>query len=325
MAESANGPIPRSAGFSYVWGDALDAFDAARPDLRIINLETSVTANGRAERKGINYRMNPDNVPCLTSARINCCVLSNNHVLDWGRLGIIDTLGALERAGIGFAGAGKDGTQAAAPATFDIAAKGRVLIFGFGAESSGIPARWSAGPGRPGVNFLSNLSTKTVSLILEQVGRLRSTGVRLVASIHWGGNWGYDVPDEQQRFARELIDRAGFDVIHGHSSHHPKAIEVYRGKLILYGCGDFLNDYEGITPWEPYRDDIAVAYLPRLSLDDGTLLECELLPFRIRNFRLWRPDKADVTWLRETLDREGARFGTSVRLRGDNRLMLQWD
>jgi poly-gamma-glutamate capsule biosynthesis protein CapA/YwtB (metallophosphatase superfamily) len=131
------------------------------------------------------------------------------------------------------------------------------------------------------------------------------------------------VPGEQQRFARELIDQAGFDLIHGHSSHHPKAIEVHRGKLILYGCGDFLNDYEGVTPYEPYRDDIAVAYLPRLSPIDGTLVECELLPFRIRNFRLARAVKEDVGWLCETLDREGARFGTSVR-RDGARLLLHW-
>ena len=81
LAENANGPIPRSAGFSYIWGDALAALETARPDLRIVNLETSITKDGRAERKGINYRMSPDNVPCLVAAKIDCCVLSNNHVL----------------------------------------------------------------------------------------------------------------------------------------------------------------------------------------------------------------------------------------------------
>ena len=323
LAERANGTIPRPAGFGYVWGDALAALEGAQPDLRIANLETSITKDGGAERKGINYRMNPDNVPCLTAAKLDCCVLANNHVLDWGRAGLIDTLDSLERAGIRFAGAGKDDVQAAAPAICDIPSKGRVLVFAFGTESSGIPARWSATTGRPGVNFLPDLSSSTVGRIADHVARLRGPGARLVASIHWGGNWGYDVPHEQQRFARELIDRAGFDVVHGHSSHHPKGIEVHRGKLILYGCGDFLNDYEGVTPYEPYRDDLAVAYLPRLSLDDGTLVECELLPFRIRNFRLGRADKTDVAWLQKTLDREGTWFGTRLVL-DRSRLVLRW-
>lgn len=56
-----------------------------------------------------------------------------------------------------------------------------------------------------------------------------------------GSNWGYDVPPERQRIAHALIDKVGFDMIHGHSSHHPIGVEVYRGKLIMYGCGDFIN------------------------------------------------------------------------------------
>jgi len=324
LAESANGPILRNGGFSYVWGDALAALDAARPDLRIVNLETSITKNGRAEPKCINYRMSPDNVPCLSSAKIDCCVLANNHVRDWGARGLLDTLDALEKAGIGVAGAGKDAAQAAAPAVFEMPGKGRILVFAFGAANSGISRDAAAGPSKPGVNFLQHLSSYTVDRILERVAGLRRPGVHLVASIHWGGNWGYDVPDEQRRFARDLIDRAGFDVIHGHSSHHPKAIEVHHGKLILYGCGDFLNDYEGVTPYEPYRDDLAVAYLPRLSSNEGRLLGCEMLPFKIRNFRLQRPAKEDVAWLQQTLDAESAQFGTRIYLQDDNRLALRW-
>ena len=324
LAESANGPIPRNVGFSYVWGDALAALETERPDLRIVNLETSITWDGRPEPKGINYRMSPDNVPCLRSAKIGCCTLANNHVLDWGPGGLADTLGALENAGIRTAGAGKDDAQAAVPADCEIPGKGRILVFAFGEKSSGIPGRWSAGPRRPGINLLQDLSSKTVTRISQRTAPLKAPGIHLVASIHWGGNWGYDVPETQQRFARDLIDRAGFDIIHGHSSHHPKAIEVHAGKLILYGCGDFLNDYEGIAPSSPYRDDIAVAYLQRLLPDSGLLQECQLLPFKIRNFRLQRPAKEDVSWLQETLDRESARFGTRVCSRGDGRLVVEW-
>jgi poly-gamma-glutamate capsule biosynthesis protein CapA/YwtB (metallophosphatase superfamily) len=63
----------------------------------------------------------------------------------------------------------------------------------------------------------------------------------VVASVHWGPNWGYQIAESQRRFARGLID-AGVDLVHGHSSHHPIGMELYRDPLICYGCGDFVND-----------------------------------------------------------------------------------
>ena len=61
LAEQANGPIPRRAEPSYVWGAALDELNRMRPDARIINLETAITRSDDYARKGINYRMNPEN------------------------------------------------------------------------------------------------------------------------------------------------------------------------------------------------------------------------------------------------------------------------
>ena len=95
LAERANGPISRPVRFDYVWGEALAALSEWRPDLRIINLETAITAHSEPYPKGINYRMSPANLPCLTAAGIDCCTLANNHVLDWGRQGLADTLESL--------------------------------------------------------------------------------------------------------------------------------------------------------------------------------------------------------------------------------------
>lgn len=323
LAEGAHGPIPRAVDFRYVWGDALATLDAFGADARIVNLETCITFNGEPEPKGINYRMSPRHVGCLTAAKIDCSVLANNHTLDWGRAGLLDTLDALAAAGIRTAGAGRDAEAAAAPAICELPGERRVLVFAFGATTSGIPVRWSAGPGRPGINVLHDLSRATVGRIVARVQNEARSGGILVASIHWGGNWGFEVPEEQQAFAHALIDEAGFDVIHGHSSHHAKAVEVYRGKLVLYGCGDFLNDYEGIAPPEPYRDDLAIAYVPRFS-PEGRLEACRLVPFNIRKFRLNRPARRDVDWLQATLDRECARFGTRVAVDEDELLTLLW-
>ena len=83
LAERTSGRIARPVDFTYIWGDALAVLDAAAPDLRLINLETAVTRTGTPwPGKGIQYRMHPDNIPCLSAAHIDCCVLANNHVLD---------------------------------------------------------------------------------------------------------------------------------------------------------------------------------------------------------------------------------------------------
>jgi len=128
IAERATGPIRRPVDFPYVWGDALAELDRVRPDARIINLETAVTAAEDAwPGKGIHYRMHPANVPCISAAKIDCCVLANNHVLDWGYRGLAETLDALRGAGMRTAGAGRDEAEAAAPAAIELPGKGRVL------------------------------------------------------------------------------------------------------------------------------------------------------------------------------------------------------
>jgi poly-gamma-glutamate synthesis protein (capsule biosynthesis protein) len=324
LAERVNGPIPRPVDFPYVWGDALDVLRRLQPDLKIINLETSITRSTDFLPKGINYKMNPDNAACLTAAGIDCCVLANNHVLDWGRAGLLETLETLETVGVKSVGAGRSAAEAEAAAILRVPGKGRVLVFAFGSMSSGIPDHWAASSDQPGVHLLADLSERTVERIAARTLAVKQARDMLVASIHWGGNWGYEIPAQQRRFAHRLIDRAGFDVIHGHSSHHPKGIEVYQGKPIMYGCGDFLNDYEGIAGYEEFRDDLVVMYLPRLATSSGQLVNLSLIPFQIRKFRLNRASEEDSAWLRGTLSRESSRFGVEVQLNEDDSLSVTW-
>ena len=147
----------------------------------------------------------------------------------------------------------------------------------------------------------------------------------MVASIHWGGNWGYDIPSRQTEFSHRLIDAGGVDIIHGHSSHHIKAIEVYKDKLILYGCGDFVNDYEGIGGYEEFRADLSLMYFATLNPSSGKLIGLEMTPTRIRQFKIIRASDVDTRWLNDMLNREGTAFGTQVKVSDDNRLILQWD
>jgi poly-gamma-glutamate synthesis protein (capsule biosynthesis protein) len=325
LAERVNGPIPRHNDLAYVWGDAIAALKGAKADVGIINLETAVTDAGTPEPKGINYRMNPPNASGLKQLGIDCCVLANNHVLDWGPEGLAQTLDTLQDLAIATAGAGRNAEEAAEPAVLQYENR-RVLVFGFATSDSGVPRHWAAQPDNPGVNYLHALDERMVRSIKSQVSEIKRSGDIAIVSIHWGSNWGYDIPPAHVFFARALIDEALIDIVHGHSSHHAKGWEIHHGKLILYGCGDFLNDYEGISGHEEYRADLALMYLPEVDENaGGSLTSLTIIPFRIRNFRLNRASPEDAKWLCSTLNNKCR----SVRMRlitdPDGVLHLQQD
>jgi poly-gamma-glutamate synthesis protein (capsule biosynthesis protein) len=326
LAENANGPIKKPVKFSYIWGDALEELERMAPDLRIINLETSVTkSNDYWKGKSIHYRMHPANIPCLNAAQIDYCSLANNHILDWGYSGLKETLETLKSANVKSAGTGRNSREAEAPVVFEVEGRGRVIVFSYGVETSGIPVSWAASEDRPGVNLLPDLTDKTILWIKEKVQEVKKQGDIVIASIHWGGNWGYAIPSKQTNFAHKLIDDAGVNIIHGHSSHHVKGIEVYKNKPIIYGCGDFLNDYEGINGYENFRDDLSLIYFVYMNPLTGKLVRFQMTPMQIKHFKVSRASKTDALWLRETLNREGKKRGTRVRLNKDNTLTLQWD
>jgi len=319
LAEQENGPIPYPVSFSYIWGDALEEFERVRPDVKLINLETSVTTRDDYwQRKGIHYRMHPKNIPCLTAAGIDFCSLANNHILDWGYAGLTETLETLENVQVKWAGAGQNLQEAAKPAVIEIEGKGRVVAFSFGLGTSGIPVNWAALEDKPGVNLLPDLSDRTIQVVKEKVQEVEQPGDIVVVSLHWGSNWGYEIPREQRAFAHKLIDTAGVDVIHGHSSHHVKALEVYNERLILYGCGDFLNDYEGIGGYEEFRDDLGLMYFLSMDPSTGRLMDLHMTPTQIKHFRVNRASRSDAMWLRDTLNRESEKYGIRVELDKDN-------
>jgi poly-gamma-glutamate synthesis protein (capsule biosynthesis protein) len=322
LAEAANGPIPRLASLDYVWGDALAEVERAHVAVRIVNLETSITARGQPwAGKGIHYRMHPDNVGCLTVARLSCCCLANNHVLDWGYEGLEDTLAALRSARIAGPGAGRNLAEAAAPAVLAMPGAGRVLVFSAATSDSGVPDAWRATDDRPGVNLLDDLSERTAESVATRVRAAKRPGDVAIFSVHWGSNWGYDVPAEQIAFAHRLTE-GGVDVVHGHSSHHPRPIGLHDGHLVLYGCGDLINDYEGIGGNEAYRPELRLLYLARIGRRTGRLEQLKLLPVMARRFRLeWAPE-ADIGWLVDLLDRYGRPFGTGARLGSDGTLSV---
>lgn len=307
LTEAATGPLPRRVGADYVWGDLLGELALRQPQPRIANLETAVTLRGTPwPGKGIQYRMHPANVAILRAAGIDCCTLANNHTLDWGYDGLRDTLDTLGDAGIAVAGAGCDSRAAAAPAILPLGADERVLVFGVAMKSAGVDPAWAARATQPGLAVIPEPTCAAADALARRILAERRAGDIVVLSIHWGGNWGAVPADSERAFAHRLVAAEAVDIVHGHSSHHPKALELIHGKAVLYGCGDLINDYAGIGGYESFRPDIGAAYF--VSVDTATrgVTGLELLPLARRGFRLHHADTESRRWLAASIRRASA-------------------
>jgi poly-gamma-glutamate capsule biosynthesis protein CapA/YwtB (metallophosphatase superfamily) len=323
LAEKVNGRIEHSVGAEYIWGDALTELEVVQPDLRFINLETSITTSDSPwPEKAIHYRMHPANIGCLTVAKPDVCALANNHVLDWDYAGLHETLDNMAAAGLTTAGAGRSEAEAKRPALCQ-RGNSRVAFLSCAVASSGTPEAWAAREDRAGVFWLPDLSDKALQSIAEALDSVRELSDITVCSIHWGGNWGHAIEPEKRAFAHRLIDEAGVDVIHGHSSHHPQCIEVHEGKPILYGCGDFINDYEGIRGYEKYRSDLTLMYFLTLSPEDKVLTKLEMVPMQLKKFQLHYALPADTLWLSNTLNEVGAGFANPCTAPTERSLLLE--
>ena len=94
------------------------------------------------------------------------------------------------------------------------------------------------------------------------------------------------IPEQHRWLAQQLIDLAGVDVVYGHSSHHALPLELHGDRLILYGCGDLINDYEGLPAHAPWRSDLVCLYGLELDGDSGALRRLVLHPFQLKRFQL---------------------------------------
>ena len=274
-AETLSG-IPRRS-FSALAGELKDAITAREPlDAKLANLESALTvSNAFWPHKAVCYRASPRNgIGLLRFLGIDIVTLANNHAMDFGVPGLLDSLDALDASRIEHVGAGRNAREAFQGKL--LPSREDTVVFGYCLENSGAPPSWRAGESRPGVALLfSDDDVRRAAADIMSSSRSRlSTRPMTIVSLHCGSNWGYEIDPLIERVARTFIE-AGADIVHGHSSHHAREAEVYRKKLILYGCGEVLNDYEGITdhpafPASEFRGNLRYAYFPEMvSEEDG--------------------------------------------------------
>ncbi|HLL85017.1 MAG TPA: CapA family protein [Longimicrobium sp.] len=251
------------------WGDVLPLLLEA--DARVANLECALTTTRRPwmrSRKLFHFRADPGRaVAVLKAARLDACSLANNHVLDFEEAGLLDTLRHLDAAGIAHAGAGRNLGEASAPAVLP----GPVPV-ALVSLTDNEPS-FRAGETTPGTFFLPiSLEREPLRALEAALGRAREVARVVVLSAHWGPNLVEQPSALHQAFAKAAIDR-GADVFFGHSAHLFQGVELYRGKPILYDCGDFLDDHavDG-----ELRNDWS--FLFRVSFEGRAFARLEMVP-----------------------------------------------
>jgi len=268
----------------YPWGDTLPILLGA--DARICNLECVISDRGEpwsVYPKVFHFRSAAKNVAVLAAARMNAVSLANNHALDYGYDALEEMLDILSRSGIAWSGAGRNLAEASRVATTDIG--GRKL--GFLAFTDNEPG-WQAASGLGGVFHVPvDLRDSRAKNLLEVVRRHKDAVDILIVSAHWGSNWGYEPPREHVALGHALVE-AGADLVFGHSCHVFRGIELYRGRPILYGAGNFVDDY---AVDEIERNDESFIYI--VEMKERVTRGLRLYPTLIRRFQARRASGAE--------------------------------
>lgn len=229
-----NEMIP-TKGYVYPWGNTLPLLQST--DLRIINLENTLTTYHEKNPKVFNFKALPDRIETLKTAHIDIVNLANNHSLDFKQEGLNETIAILDKAGIQHVGAGTNDQEASAPA---IVVKNNIKIGIIGYTDN--EPTWKAAENQPGINYIEIGNTTDLEKIKKQVVVLRNLVDIIIVSLHWGPNMQQRPSQKFVQFAHHLVD-SGVDIIHGHSSHIFQGIEIYKNKVIMYDTGDFIDDY----------------------------------------------------------------------------------
>jgi poly-gamma-glutamate capsule biosynthesis protein CapA/YwtB (metallophosphatase superfamily) len=229
--------------------------------------------------------------------------LANNHTLDFGARGLLDTVHALNAAGIRHAGAGRNAGEAAAPVLLDLPG----LKVGLIAATDNM-RDFSAGVDRPGTNFIEiRADAAGLGWLNRSVSELRRAGAALIVlSLHWGPNMRLSPTGRFRRFAHAAIE-CGVDIIHGHSAHVFHAVERHGNGVIPYDTGNFIDDY-----WKfPFRRT-SWSFVFLLDIEDNRLRRLRLVPVHIRLSPLGLATGKMALAIKERMKSLCAVFGTPI-------------
>lgn len=295
----------------FPWGDTLPVFREA--DCRICNLECVISDKGRpwsATPKIFHFRSDLKNIETLKVAGIDVVSTANNHCLDYEYDALFEMLAALELAGIRQAGAGRNLEEASRPAMFEIKGSKAAFI----AFTDNEPA-WEAKAHKPGVHYVPvDVKDPRAKRLFDIVAAAEKTSDIVIVSAHWGPNWGYEPVPSHVPFAHRLID-SGAKIVFGHSCHVFQGVEFYRGGVVIYGAGDFIDDY---AVDEVEKNDESFLFV--VSVDEGAL-SLTLCPTVIEGFHANMAELPRAGVIAAKMKSLSAGFGTRSEWDAEKRLL----
>ena len=231
-------------------------------DLTLANLENPVVRSAVYHPEATTFTGDLRLMPVLEQAGIDGVTLGNNHILDAGAAGLLETLGHLEDAGIAHAGAGADLRAARAPMVFELG-ETRVGVLSY----QGVPSyEWAwATRTAPGTAPLVE------DVVEEDVERLRREVDLVVVMPHWGREYVATPEPGQVDLAHAAVE-AGADLVVGGHAHWPKGMEVYEGRPIFYGVGNFLLD-------QSWSEETSTGIFAEITLYEDRVIQVRPVPF----------------------------------------------
>ncbi|QQE76329.1 CapA family protein [Brevibacillus composti] len=217
-------------GFDFPYAHVYRLFQ--QDDYTIANLETPITENGKtAANKQYVFKAAPEVAPAMKRAGIDLVNLANNHSMDHGESGLLDTFRILDEHELRYMGAGRDAEQAYAPVYVERNGI-RLAFFGF---SRVVPeVSWYAGNNKPGI-----AASYDPSKAVDAIKRARNQADLIIVVVHWGKEREDYPVDHQIELSRSYIE-AGADLVVGGHPHVLQGFEAYRNKWIAYSLGNFI-------------------------------------------------------------------------------------
>lgn len=259
-------PVLNRNGYDFAFDATRDILSAA--DLAVGNLEAPLTdSEDEYIDKRFRFKVPPRAVDALKRAGFDVLTLANNHMVDFGHQGVIDTVSCLREAGMQCSGAGADIDQARQAAMVDVDGTTVALL----AYSNTFPKEFYATRTRPGT------APGYPGYFIPDIKKTRKQADVVVVSFHWGGEALGKPKDYQQALARQAID-AGAQVVLGHHPHVLQGVEFYGGGVIYYSLGNFA--------FGSYSKTARTSALARITLSGSSVSKAELLPLDVYNLEV---------------------------------------
>jgi len=245
--------------------------------LLIMNLETTLTNNiDKYPQKMFNYKLSPKYASILKNLSENVlCSLANNHILDFKRFGLIETIETLKSLGFKYTGAGLNISECQKLVTVSINNTTIGML-----SASDNEKNWRANNTKEGIWYIDPSNQEMVNDAINIVRKSKIKCDILIFSCHMQPNYVSSINETIKIFYKKLVDN-GVDIVHGHSPHHVLPIEKYKNGYICYSFGDFVDDY-AIDP--KYRNDLGI--LVDFQIFNGKITNYEIHSTIIKNLKV---------------------------------------